>query len=57
MNERVTLTITVDRGHGPIEFTETFQDADIALAWLNGYLGTGDTVVTQFRATPHDTGT
>lgn len=51
VNEPVTLSIAVDRGYGPIHLTETFRDAGIALAWLNGYLGIGDTVVTHFRAT------
>lgn len=50
MNE-VTLRIAIEDGDYEAESTRTFQNAETALAWLNGYLSAGDITVTHFRAT------
>ena len=59
MSKRVTLTVGVDRGHGPFNVTQAFLDANVALAWLNGFLGEDSlgengTTITRFTAILHD---
>jgi hypothetical protein len=35
------VTFTIDSGYGESSFTRKFSDAESALSYLSGYLGTG----------------
>lgn len=48
-DNRVTVSFTIDSGYGPSEFRQDFADAELALAFLNGYLGIYACHITGFR--------
>ena len=43
------ITFTIDSGYGESRFTKKFQDAEMALSYLSGYLSQGPSRITDFE--------